>query len=386
MPFSHVIGQEHIIRLLKNSLRDSRIAHAYLFVGPDGIGKTTVAKTLAQALNCSREDSDACGICPACRRIENSSHPDVTWVRPTGLSRRVGIDDIRRLRQQISLKPYQGRKKVYLITEADRMTAQASNALLKTLEEPPANSILILITSHPASLFPTIISRCQMMRFSPLNPGHIEDYLVKKLNLPPGKARLLSRLSEGRLGKALTLQKKAVWEEREKILNLGSQISGHDDLDKLLEVTAEILELVSNFRHELEKRIADELREAEDVISKEQLREMKKERMACLTGESRRKVGEILDLMISYYRDLLVLKEGGETSIIINLDRKHEMQKRAVSISSQGIRKIIRAIEETKEFIERNVNLRLALEGMTMKIAEELEYARDSSSSIARER
>ncbi len=383
MPFSHVIGQENIIRLLKNSLQDGRMAHAYLFAGPDGIGKTMVAKTLAQALNCKREGGDACARCPACRRIENFSHPDVTWVRPMGLSRQVGIDDIRRLRRQISLKPYQGRMKVYLITEADRMTAQASNALLKTLEEPPANSILILLTSHPASLLPTIISRCQMMRFSPLNPGRIEDYLVKKLNLSSPKARLLSRLSEGRLGKALSLQEKAVWEEREKILNLGSQISAQDDLEKLLEVAAEIVEWVSNFKQELEERLKDELREVEDVISKEQLGEMRKERIALLAGESRRKVGEILDLMIGYYRDLLVLKEGGEA---INLDRKEEMEVRAVSISSQGIRKIIKAIEETKGFIERNVNLRLALETMTMKIAEELEYARGSSSQVARER
>ncbi len=383
MPFSDVIGQEQIIRLLRNSLKCGRIAHAYLFAGPDGIGKTMVAKTLSQTLNCETGGWDACGRCPACRRIENFSHPDVTWVRPAGLSRQIGIDDIRRLRQQISLKPYQGRKKVYLITEADRMTAQASNALLKTLEEPPANSMLILITSHPASLFPTIISRCQMMRFSPLNPGRIEDYLVKKLNLSPNKARLLSRLSEGRLGKALSLQEEAVWEEREKILNLGNQISPQDDLEKLLKVAAQIVELVSDFRHELEERIKDELREVEAVVSKEQLKEMKEERMAFLAGESRRKVGEILDLMIGYYRDLLVLKEGGET---INFDRMREMQQRAVSISSQGISKIIKAIEETKGFIERNVNLRLSLEAMTMKIAEELEYARGNSSQVARER
>ncbi|MCK4261509.1 DNA polymerase III subunit delta' [bacterium] len=377
MPFSNVIGQERIIKLIKNSLKDGRIAHAYLFVGPDGIGKTMVAKTLAQALNCPRADSDACGRCPDCRRIEKLSHPDVNWVRPAGLSRQIGIDDIRGLRRQISLKPYQSRKKVYLIMEADRMTAQASNALLKTLEEPPADSILILISSHPSSLFPTIVSRCQMMRFSPLSPKRIEDYLVKKLNLSTNKARLLSLLSEGRLGKALSLQEKAVWEGREKILNLGSQISHRDDLEKLLQVAEKMLELTSNFREKLEERLKDELREVEGVFSKEQIGEIKKEKMAFLSGETRRKVGEILDIIIGYYRDLLVFKEGGE---IINLDRKEEIEKRAVSVSSQAVSKIIKSIEETKGFIERNVNLRLSLEAMTMKIAEELEYARGSSS------
>ncbi len=302
MPFSEVIGQEPALRVLQRSLREGRIAHAYLFVGPEGVGKKLVARLLAQAMSCEKNDFDACGKCSPCQRIETFSHPDVTWVKPGGLSRRIGIDDIRNLRHWISRKAHHvGRRKIFVLTEAERMTAEAGNALLKTLEEPPADSLLILLSSHPASLFPTIISRCQTIRFSPLPRKDIKDYLVSKLKLPADEAQLLSQLSEGRLGKALSLREKSAGEERKKVLDTVNRLSPADDLEELLKQATDIGELLSGFKRRLEEKLKKEVpREREKMLAKEQLRELKEERAAFLQGESKKKIQEVLDTIINW--------------------------------------------------------------------------------------
>ncbi len=388
MPFSEVIGQEPVIRVLQRSLEEKRIAHAYLFVGPEGVGKKLTAKLLVQAISCERNDFDACGRCSSCRKIEKFSHPDITWVKPGGLSRRIRIDDIRALRHQVSLKAYRaGQRKTFVLTEADRMTAEAGNALLKTLEEPPADSLLILLTSHPSSLFPTIISRCQILRFSPLPLKRVEDYLVSRLKLTPDEARLLSQLSEGRLGKALSLREKTIREERKKVLDLVNQTSPNDDLEELLKKAAAIGKILSNFKQRLEEKLKKETRgEKKELFTKEQLREIKEERKAFLEGESRKKIKEILNIITSWYRDLLILKEGGEEAWLINSDRKEDLRIKAKVTSPLHIRKSIDVIERTKQSLDHNVNLRLSLEAMVMKMQEELRDVQSSPGKITGKR
>lgn len=401
MPFSEVIGQEPALKVLQRSLKERRIGSAYLFIGPEGVGKKLVARLLAQAISCelsgdnlpvqtgtrARENNgDTCGRCSSCREIESLSHPDVTWVKPGGLSRRIGIDDIRALRHQISLKAYHvGRKKIFILTEADRMTTEASNALLKTLEEPPANSLLILLTSHPASLFPTIISRCQIIRFSPIPLKEIKNYLASKLKLTSKEAQLLSRLSEGKVGKAFSLRKKIAREERKKVLDLVSQLPPNNDLKEPLKRAAEIEKILSNFKRRLEERLKREISgEREKALTKAALLELKAERLALLTGESRKKIKEILDTISSWYRDLLLLREGGESAWLINVDREEELQKKAKTISPLPIRKSLGLIERTKQSLEHNVNLRLSLEAMMIKIQEEFKNAGNSPGSITK--
>ena len=382
MPFSEVIGQEPAIKALQRSLKEGRLAHAYLFVGPPGVGKGLVAKLLTQAISCDlhsvpapagSNSSDACGKCSSCRRIENFSHPDVAWARPGGLSRRIGIDSIRGVRHQVSLKAYRaGRRRIFVLIEADRMTAEASNALLKTLEEPPDNSLLILLTSHPSSLFPTIVSRCQIIRFSPLPLKVLKDYLMAALKLTPTQAQLLSRLSEGRLGRALSLRKKVIREEREKILNLVSQTSPSADLGQPLRQARQIEEILSNFKRRLEEKLKKESsREREMMLTKAELQELKEKKLAFLAGEFKKKTKELLDIISSWYRDLLILREGGEEAWLINSDRKEELQARVKTISPLHPGKIIELIEKTKQSIDHHVNLKLSLEAMLMKMQEE---------------
>ena len=163
-----------IISQLRSSIVRDRLAHAYICSGPAGSGKKETAKTLAKILNCESKGTDSCGLCSSCKKIENNNHPDVRWILRGDDSNSIKIEDIRNLQREIYMKPYEGRYKVYTIIDADTMTEEAANCLLKTLEEPPGDALLILTSSNIKMLLSTIISRCQVVKF-PHASGHNED-------------------------------------------------------------------------------------------------------------------------------------------------------------------------------------------------------------------
>jgi DNA polymerase-3 subunit delta' len=212
MSLSEIIGHDYqkalLGKLLQTSLSGRQagsLPHTCLFEGPDGIGKRRAASEFAKALNCERSGRgdfyDACDECPACHRANAGNHPDIVQINASGAF--IKIDQIREVQAAIFLKPFMGRKKVYLIDEADRMNQESANCFLKTLEEPPADSILILISSRPFSLLPTIVSRCQRLKFYALEAAEIERYLISKRGLTNENAQMLAAVSLGRLGIAL---------------------------------------------------------------------------------------------------------------------------------------------------------------------------------------
>ena len=159
MSFSALREQKAVADQLRRSLERGRLAHAYLFSGRRGSGKEAMARTLAKALNCLEQDFDSCDRCDSCRRIDEVVHPDVYWVRPESKSRRITVDQIREFERAVNLKPARARVKVGVIVDADCMGEEASNAFLKTLEEPPAQTVILLLTAEPHRLLPTILSR-----------------------------------------------------------------------------------------------------------------------------------------------------------------------------------------------------------------------------------
>ena len=219
MGFDRLLGHERPIKLLRAMLSAERLPHALLFAGPSGVGKRTLALILAQAVNCKGDDrTDACGVCSACGKIERGVHPDVVEIQPEGKVRIIKVETIRDLRSDIAFRPFEGRTKVFIIREADRMNEAASNALLKTLEEPPPQSLIILTVNSESDLLPTIVSRCLRLKLAPLDRGVVEDWLKRIKGLDGAKARLLAALSGGCLGRVIETESETVWAHREQMV------------------------------------------------------------------------------------------------------------------------------------------------------------------------
>jgi DNA polymerase-3 subunit delta' len=224
--FRDLLGQERVLAHLKTAMARGRLSHAYLFLGPEGVGKESTARALAAALNCAspREDGDACGECPSCRRLNAGSHPDLVVITPTseGHQPQIKIDQIRELRRLTAYPPLGGGWRVVIIKPAEALTAQndaAANALLKTLEEPPERHLLVLTARGEADLLSTVVSRCQKLAFTPLPLALVTRELVARRGLTPDQARLLSALSGGSLGRALQLDPEELLSQRRQVLS-----------------------------------------------------------------------------------------------------------------------------------------------------------------------
>jgi DNA polymerase-3 subunit delta' len=222
MFFRDILGQDRVLSYLKTARRVDRLAHAYLFLGPEGVGKASSARALAAALNCAQplEDSDACGTCPSCRRLAAGTHPNFEVIVPTseGHQPQIKIGQIREFRRLTGYPPLNGGWRVALIKPAEALNDEAANALLKTLEEPPARHLLVLTAAGEADLFPTVVSRCQKLAFAPLPAALIAEELQQRRDLTQAQATLVAALSGGSLGRALNLDPEDLSRHRRQVL------------------------------------------------------------------------------------------------------------------------------------------------------------------------
>jgi DNA polymerase-3 subunit delta' len=330
-----VVGHEKAVALLARSLEKDMLSHAYLFFGPPQVGKMTLALNLAQSVNCVESSSSRpCGECSQCLRIAAGQHSDVQVIdlvenaSGSGIRKEIGIDQVREVQHSATLKPYEGKYRVLIFQEASLLSAEASNALLKLLEEPPESVLFILLTSSGESIFPTIVSRCQLVDLKPLPLDTISRELQEVLDTPPQEAMDLARLSKGRIGWALEAAKNP----------------------KLMEdYTAELGRMASLLDDTLEERFAY----AEEV--------------AALCARDRDKALERLKLAVSWWRDLLVLKNGnGE--FISNVPATEALQRHARWISMPQVIGAIKKIQDTMSYLDGNINPRLALEVLMLSL------------------
>jgi DNA polymerase-3 subunit delta' len=323
MSFKDIYGHEKQISVLQTAVSRSRIHHAYLFYGIEGVGKRTVAEVFAKVLNCRSNSIDACDDCLSCVKIDRGNHPDVVTIKAEGQF--IKIKEIRELQEQMKFRPLEGRKRIFIIDDADRMNIVSANALLKTLEEPSASNILILITARPHQLPMTILSRCQHLRFNPLQRETISSYLHDKLSLDAQTSFLISLTSGGSIGKAMTLRDDSYLEMRDAVLGIMSKIRMKDPLG--------LLSIAHDFGHE------------------------------------RKEITERLGILMTGYRDALVYKETGEMDCVINQDHIDIIKSIAENVSGRDILKSILAVERAFYAVTRNANKQLTIEAMMFTLS-----------------
>jgi DNA polymerase-3 subunit delta' len=329
--FKDIWGQESAVRFLRGVIANQRVASAYLFIGSKGIGRATTAYAFALMLNCEEpKEDDACTLCDSCKKILDGNHPDICLVEPEKEGRAIKINQVREVERQVGFSPVSARYRVTIIDPAERMTDEAANAFLKTLEEPPPRNVFILTVRDPGDLLPTIVSRCQRVPFKPLPPEYITDFLTKESSVDSGRARLVARLSEGSLGRAQRLAKDEVFEERKHWLEkLTTAVGG--SLDGLLDFAQEC----SN----IEKSIP------EDNM-----------------GPGEEKLSLMMGIWKSWYRDLLLIKQGGKQDLVFNSDLGSRLQEAASGYTVDALMKAISVISRAEHDFMNNRNRLLLLE------------------------
>ncbi len=312
MSFRDIKGQDSAVLFLKRSGDSDKAAHAYIFAGPAGVGKKLAAVNFAKALNCLADSGEKpCDACISCRKIDASNHPDVFLLKPEKEGSHLGIDKVREVIKNIGLKPYEGKVKAYIIDDAASLTQEAQNALLKTLEEPPSDSVIIFIAESSGDLFPTIESRSQVVKFLPLKAGDIREILKTVHKLKIGRAEVLSRIANGSLASALRLNEKKFFEKRSSVLKGLVDGSFFD----------------SDF---------DGLTKSDTLV--------------------------FLDTMLTWYRDILIAKAAGKPeSLLVNVDKLDIIEEEAKRYDFGFLDNIIKQIILTGSFLEQNVNPKLAL-------------------------
>ena len=328
MSFKDVMGHSTAIEMLQRAIRQERVSHSYLFLGNEGIGKKWVALQFAKTLNClenGAEGVDACDRCTSCKKIDRLVHPDVLLIEPEGQT--LKVDQVRQLPKDLVYRPYEGRRRVCILGAADRMAPNMSNILLKTLEEPPLHTVIILLANNPRLLLPTIISRCQPIRFHPLPVALVSSWLVERKGLPEEEAHLLASLSEGSPGKALAIQ-----EEMEKVP-----------------------------REELLR----------DWVASESISFEKRQLWAEFPSSQRESLILILEVAGTLLRDLVVMKTVKDhRSRLIHADLFEKMRSFASQRSLSSLLHRMEVLHQTRLALQENANVPLALDAMMLSWAE----------------
>jgi DNA polymerase-3 subunit delta' len=328
--FNEIRGQDRAIAFLKRIIANHRIASAYLFTGVQGIGKTTAAKAFALSLNCIDPiEGDACTLCESCKRIIDGNHPDLLVLEPDKEGKVIGIDKIREIERGVAFSPMLGGYRVIIVDPAEKMTNEAANAFLKTLEEPPARNVFILNVRDPGELFPTIVSRCQRVPFKPIPADVIGDWLIGEGYVDPERARIVARLSEGSFGRATRLATDELFTQRVQWLTTLHRIVD-GSLDALLDLAQEY--------SGLEKKTESD-------------KEQKDKRVALMLG-----------IWKSWFRDLLLIKSGGTQDLIFNSDLDNHLQRASRRYSSDALVRSLSVISRAERDFMSNKNLHFLIE------------------------
>lgn len=325
--FQDIVGQEQIKEHMRNALSTGKISHAYIINGEKSSGKEFISKVFAMALQCEKGGVDPCQECHSCKQALSNNQPDIIRVvheKPNTIS----VDDIRaQVNNDVAIKPYSSPRKVYIVNEAEKMTVQAQNALLKTLEEPPEYAVILLLTANVNSLLPTILSRCVVLNMKPVSDELVKNFLMHQMEVPDYKAEVCVAFARGNIGKAKALASSEEFEN----------------------VKAEALSLL--------KYIQDmELNEIIAAIKK--------------ITEYKLEINDYLDIIAIWYRDALLFKATRDVNHLVFREELQALRRTAQRSSYEGIETIIKALDKAKKRLDANVNLELTMELLMLTIQE----------------
>ena len=325
--FSDLLGHEQTLQHMKNAIRMNKVSHAYMINGEKGSGKKLLAGLFAQTLQCEAGGTEPCMQCRSCKQAESLNQPDIiriTHEKPNTIS----VEDIReQLNGDIQIRPYSSPYKVYIIDEADKLSVQAQNALLKTIEEPPSYAVIFLLTENAGTLLPTIRSRCVLLDLKPVSSQIIKRYLMEDLEIPEYRADICTAFAQGNVGKA-------------------KRLALSDNFGEMLDHVLHVVKYISEM-------------EVGDLIE-----DLKK------ISEYKMEINDYLDLLTIWYRDVLLFKATRDADSMIFSDELISIRKKASESSYEGLGQIIEALEKAKQRLKANVNFDLTMELLLLTMKE----------------
>lgn len=325
--FKDIIGHKQIIEHLENAIQMDKVSHAYIFNGPDKSGKMMLSEAFAMALQCENQENKPCMECHSCKQAMDHNQPDIIYVSHEKPNT-IGVDDIRtQVNNDIVIKPYSSKYKIYIIDEAEKMNIQAQNALLKTIEEPPAYAVILLLTTNADSFLPTILSRCITLNLKAVKSDVIKTYLMDQYQIPDYQADVCAAFAQGNVGKAI-------------------QLASSDDFNEL---KASALQLL--------KRLDDiELYEMTAAVKQ--------------ISDYKLQINDYFDLMMIWFRDILYMKATNDVNGLIFKDEVYDIKKQAAKRSYNGVEAILEALSKAKLRLNANVNFDLVIELLLLTIKE----------------
>lgn len=325
--FADIIGQEQLKEHIQNAIESNKVSHAYIINGERNSGKEFIARIFAMTLQCEKGGIEPCNECHSCKQALNHNQPDIVYIsheKPNS----IGVEDIRgQINNDIGIKPYSSPRKIYIMNEGEKMTPQAQNALLKTLEEPPEYAVILILTDNVDALLPTIISRCVVLNMKPVQDKLVKKYLMEELGVPDYKANICVAFARGNIGKAKLL-------------------ANSEEFEKVKDEAITLVKYINDM----------EINEIVKAIKK--------------IMEYKLDVNDYLDILTVWYRDVLLFKATKDMNSLVFKQEIQQIRKVADRSTYEGIETIVKALQQAKRRLEANVNFDLTMELMLLTIKE----------------
>ncbi len=325
--FTDIIGQEQLKEHLQNAISMNKVSHAYIINGERSSGKEFIAKIFAKTLQCEKGGTEACDECHSCKQAQSGNQPDIIYIsheKPNSIS----VEDIRaQINNDIVIKPYSSPRKVYIMNDGEKMTPQAQNALLKTLEEPPEYAVILILTTNVEAMLPTVLSRCVVLNMKPVPDKKVKEFLMKELEVPDYKADICVAFARGNIGKA-------------------KMLASSEEFDKVKEEAITLVKYINDME------ISEIVKAIKNI------------------SEYKFEITDYLDILSVWYRDVLLFKATKDANSMIFRDEIQYIRKVADRSTYEGIETIVKALQQAKRRLDANVNFDLTMELLLLTIQE----------------